>query len=440
MHHGQRIARLDSSAHRRLDDDAGGVVNPVVLLLAADAELEPRQPDLQSVDRLHVAGGRRRHRKLERRHRQPLLQPAALGGEHAQESVPAGARSEGFVRVRVDLSQPAHLTRDDQRDLNQLLVSLPGQCVQRLLNLERVADRATERVVHGGDECDGPAACAFAQLHHLGGQLDRGLDVGHEGPATELDVEHDRVRARGDLLRHHTGRDERHGRHGRRHVPQGVQGLVGRHHVGRLGRHRDPDLLDLPDEALGLQVHGESWNGLELVERPARVGESAAAELRDLDPARGRKGRRDQGDLVANPACRVLVDLDSFDPAQVEHLAAGHHGLRQGKCLGAGHATDAHRHQPGRHLVVGNLATQVAGEQKFDLFGRVFRTVSLAADDLEWNHCRLSFHTSREGQWASATIRPDPSGVAPGCGQVFERELLGWGRRGFDYLVWWLWH
>jgi len=51
----QCFAGSYAGAHRRLDNDAGGVVDGVFLLLAADAQLEPRQTHLQGVDRLHVA-------------------------------------------------------------------------------------------------------------------------------------------------------------------------------------------------------------------------------------------------------------------------------------------------------------------------------------------------------------------------------------------------
>jgi len=88
----------------------------------------------------------------------------------------------------------------------------------------------------------------------------------------------------------------------------------------------------------------------------------------------------------------MLVDLGALDAAEVEHLAARDHGSGQGQRLGAGHATNADSHQPGRHLVVGDVAAQVTRQEEFDLLGRVLSTVAFAADDVERNHCRQSFH------------------------------------------------
>ena len=116
------------------------------------------------------------------------------------------------------------------------------------------------------------------------------------------------------------------------------------------------------------------------------MGQSAAAELGHLDPACGRERRRDQRHLVTDASGRVLVDFDARDRAQVEDLAAFDHRPGQREGLRRGHAADADRHQPGRHLVVGDLLSQVAAEEKLDLFGRVLVPVALAPDDLENVH------------------------------------------------------
>ena len=133
----------------------------------------------------------------------------------------------------------------------------------------------------------------------------------------------------------------------------------------------------------GLEVDGQPRHRLELVERAAGVRQRAAAQLRHLHAARRRERGRDQRHLVADAAGRVLVDLDALDRAEVEHLAAAHHRLRQRERLDAGHAADAHRHQPGGHLVVGDVAEEVSAEQPVDLLGWMLAAVALAADHLE---------------------------------------------------------
>ena len=77
---------------------------------------------------------------------------------------------------------------------------------------------------------------------------------------------------------------------------------------------------------------------------------------------------------------------------KVEHLTAGDHRLGQGEGLGTAHPADANRHEPGGHLIVGDLAAQVPREQEIDLFRRVLAAVALVADDLQRLHRGTSFH------------------------------------------------
>src|ERR1700694_669918 len=79
----------------------------------------------------------------------------------------------------------------------------------------------------------------------------------------------------------------------------------------------------------------------------------------------------------------MLVDLDASDRAQVQHLAAADHCLRQGQCLGTRHASNADGHEPRGHLVVRNLSTQITVQQEIDLVSRVLAAITLAADHLE---------------------------------------------------------
>ena len=91
MDDGERLTRSHPGAHRRLDHNARGMVDTVFLLRAAHPKLEPGQPDLQGVDRFHVAFGGSEHRELNRGHWQALVELAALRGEHAQEGLAPGA-------------------------------------------------------------------------------------------------------------------------------------------------------------------------------------------------------------------------------------------------------------------------------------------------------------------------------------------------------------
>ena len=70
-----------------------------------------------------------------------------------------------------------------------------------------------------------------------------------------------------------------------------LQFLVRRREIARLSDDRDADVVHLTDELLFRQRHGTAGDGLQLVERAARVAQPAAAHFGDLHAARGRDGR-----------------------------------------------------------------------------------------------------------------------------------------------------
>src|ERR1700694_4294255 len=119
----------------------------------------------------------------------------------------------------------------------------------------------------------------------------------------------------------------------------------------------------------------------------------------------------------------MLVDLHAIDAAQVEHVAARAHCARQWKRLGPSHSSDAHRHQPRRHLIVGNVPTQVAGQKKIDLLVRMLATIALAADDLERVH-------GRSGRPPGACPPPALNGLRVGRIYLYETSDLSALRRG----------
>ena len=103
-----------------------------------------------------------------------------------------------------------------------------------LAHLERVSDRAPERLVHVGQHAHDFALRAPAEREH---RLREHLCVGqrlHEGAVTDLDVEHDRVGTGGDLLRHDARCDQRDVVDRRRNVSQRVELLVGGHEIAGL--------------------------------------------------------------------------------------------------------------------------------------------------------------------------------------------------------------
>jgi len=128
--------------------------------------------------------------------------PRSLAAERVQQRLHARLRARvdqrGDLdhrrrRVAVDSRQTAHLDRHLHRDLPQVAVAPAGEHLQRLFDLQRIADRAAEGVVHRGHQGDCPAARTLADLDHLASQLDRAQHVRHERAASGLDVEDDSV-------------------------------------------------------------------------------------------------------------------------------------------------------------------------------------------------------------------------------------------------------
>ena len=95
-----------------------------------------------------------------------------------------------------------------EHELGEVGRPLAAERRDRLAHLERVADRAPERLVHVGEHADDVPAGALPEREH---RLTEDLRVRqglHEGAVADLDVEHDRIRTGGDLLRHDARGDE----------------------------------------------------------------------------------------------------------------------------------------------------------------------------------------------------------------------------------------
>ena len=160
----------------------------------------------------------------------------------------------------------------------------PGQHLARLGDLERVADRGAERRVHRRQLADRRPAGAHADVAHAHRQLARRVEVGHERALPHLDVEQDRVGARGELLRHHRGGDQPGRRDGAGDVAERVEQAVGRHEIVGLRRQRAADARDLVDQLLDAQRDAE-----------ARGSTRACRACRPCARGRGRRAWR--------PAC-----------------------------------------------------------------------------------------------------------------------------------------
>jgi hypothetical protein len=117
----------------------------------------------------------------------------------------------------------------------------------------------------------------------------------HERARADLDVEHKRARALGDLLAHDRARDERDGLDGAGDVTQRVELLVGGRQARAGGADDRTDLLELAQHLLVAHRRLPTRDRLQLVEGAAGVPEPASRTtaarpphmLRRAEPAAG---------------------------------------------------------------------------------------------------------------------------------------------------------
>jgi hypothetical protein len=117
------------------------------------------------------------------------------------------------------------------------------------------------------------------------------------------------------------------------------------------------------------QIDAEAGDGLELVEGAAGVAQAAARHHRHRHAAGRDRGRQRDGDLVADAAGRVLVDLGPGDRRQVEDVTRPHHGVGPGRQLTVVEPAEVDRHEHRRDLVVGEAAVGDAGDEAAQLGG-----------------------------------------------------------------------
>ena len=268
------------------------MVDHAVLRRAAAAEAHGHEAHVRGRDVAHVTARRRRYLHLHRRHGQERRvidrsRVAVLRRNEFRQLFERRAVRDRLLQhgaCRRIVGRHARLREDAaaerQAQLEQFALVLPAQRRNGLLDLERVADGVAERLVHIRDDGDRLAAGHLADLDHLGRKLACIVQCLHKRAAAALDVQHDDVRAGGQLLGHDAADDERDARHG--HVAQGVELLIRRVEVRRLTGDDHADAVHILQKALHGQVDVEARNALELVERAARVTEAAAGHLRHL--------------------------------------------------------------------------------------------------------------------------------------------------------------
>ena len=296
---------------------------------------------------------------------------AALRGDHRPPAVhrPPGRQHRGGVGVQP--GQRDHLPGQRDRQLDHVRRATPGQHLDGLGDLDRVAHRHAERGGHVGEQ-RGVRTPARAPSSTIVLASSSGV-VGplHEGAGADLDVQHQRAGAFGDLLAHDRRGDHRDRLDGAGDVAQGVELAVrGR----QIRRGRTDHRADRARVAAIISRRAErrppAGDRLHLVERAAGVTEAAAGQLRHRGAAGRDQRRQRQRDLVPHPAGGVLVDRRPADLERSIRMPELSIAVVQCGDLGAGHAVEQDRHQQRRHLLLGDLAVGVCVDHPLDLLPR----------------------------------------------------------------------
>ena len=78
----------------------------------------------------------------------------------------------------------------------------------------------------------------------------------------------------------------------------------------------------------------------------------------------------------------MLVHFFVGKSGKVQHLTGMQHGVSESGGFGLGESAQHACHEPGGHLIVGNLVTSVSADEVFDFRGGEFKAVSFLANDV----------------------------------------------------------
>ena len=101
------------------------------------------------------------------------------------------------------------------------------------------------------------------------------------------------------------------------------------------------------------------------------------------------------------------------------------HGAGERAQFRARHSSDQHGHQPGRHLVVGDLVLGIGTDEETDFVGRKFVAVAFLSDQVEGPHAFVGAGEANEGELIDISLRTSGTRkltLRGGAGKYFRRE------------------
>ena len=120
-----------------------------------------------------------------------------------------------------------------------------GENLDGFLNLKCVANLKPERGRHVGEHGRSFDSGIVSELNQNGGQFASAVDVLHERTRTNLDVEHKRAGALGNLLAHDRRCNKRNRLNGSGHVAKCIELFVGWGEARTCGTNDRTDRLEL---------------------------------------------------------------------------------------------------------------------------------------------------------------------------------------------------
>ena len=386
-----------------MKDDASGEINGAILRLAAGAEHDGDLADFLGVLLLDIAAFLsddvvRIRCFLELVVIAQHAVVAALSAHHRAERLERRAVLDGLLCHLAALFRRAladeveHVRCELERNLREIGRAVALEHVHRLHDLDAVADAVAERRVHVRNQRNRAAASALADVDHRLRELDGVIERLHERARTRLDVEQNAIGTCRELLAHDGGCNQRDAVDRRRDVAQRIELLVGRCEVAGLADEGDAAFVDRIEEFLAVKHRAIARNGFELVDRAARMAEAATGHLRNFAAAGSDDRRDDQRRLVADAARRMFVDLLARDGGEVNHVAGLRHDLRELRDFMVVHAVEPDGHEHRGHLIIRDVAFDIAVNHVFDFGVRKGFVVLLLRDQVVHAHDGIFLH------------------------------------------------
>ena len=298
----------------------------------------------------------------------------ALALHHGLQGLQPPAVSDGILSqfpALFDGSRLGHVQHICGKiDAHLCQVSRPPalQHLNRLLHLQRISHRMSQRNIHICDQGTAVTARMGSDGHHLLCQPDGILKSLHKCPASGLDVQHDSVAPGSDLFAHNRGGDKRNAVHCGRDIPQGIQLFIRRNQIAGLADDSGSRLVDDAEKFFPGNRRLKAWNALQLVDSPSRMSQPAAGHFCHLHTVGCDNGDNHQSRLISHAPGTVLISLNPLDRRQVHHVPGSCHLHGQLRRLPVRHPSKVNRHQHGRHLVVRNLAVHKSPNHIGNLF------------------------------------------------------------------------